>query len=113
MKIGEGIFINYYFAFIVAIVGCYMCMSVSSRLSKNYLTQTLIYIGDNTLAILTWHFLMFKLVSLAKIYLYNYDITWLAKFPIIAEKNSIWWIAYCIVGIGMSLIIHTLIKHNK
>lgn len=62
------------------------------------------FIGNNTLSILTWHFLSFKLVSLLIIKIYDLPIELLASFPVIAEYSSDgWWVAYSIVGVVLPL----------
>lgn len=58
------------------------------------------FIGNNTLTILTWHLLAFKIVSLLIIYIYNLPIENLGEFPVIAEySRQGWWILYCIVSL--------------
>lgn len=49
------------------------------------------------------HFLSFKVISLLQIYIYNYDITYLSKFPVIEINSYLWWIPYTIVGVGLPL----------
>ena len=68
------------------------------------------YIGEHTLEILTYHFLMLKVVSLLKIKYYDWDIARLAEFPAIEENNTYWWIAYTIVGVSFPLLLSYLIK---
>lgn len=63
------------------------------------------YIGNNTLSILTWHFLSFKLVSLLIIRIYDLPNEMLASFPVIAEYSSKgWWMAYSVVGVVLPLV---------
>ena len=58
------------------------------------------YIGSITLPILTWHFLVFKLVSILIVFLYNLPFEQIAEFPVIAEYSvKGWWIAYFICSI--------------
>lgn len=62
-------------------------------------TNILNYIGKNTLTLLTWHFLTFKIVSLVIISIYDLPIARLAEFPVITEYSKQgWWIAYFIVA---------------
>lgn len=76
--------------------------------------KIVVSIGDNTLPILTWHFLSFKLVSLFIILVYGLPIQELACFPVIQDYSSRgFWIGYLIVGITIPLIINKLITHNK
>lgn len=56
---------------------------------------TLEFIGQNTLTILTWHFLSFKVVSLIIIKIYDLPIEKLSEFPVISEyAASGWWLVY-------------------
>lgn len=58
------------------------------------------YIGSITLPILTWHFFVFKLVSILIVFLYNLPFEQIAEFPVIAEYSvKGWWIAYFICSI--------------
>lgn len=67
--------------------------------SQGICAKILDFIGKNTLTILTWHFLAFKLVSLLIIGIYGLPIERLAEFPVITEYSKQgWWIAYFIVA---------------
>ena len=71
---------------------------------EGWARKALVYVGNNTLTVLTWHFLCFKIVSLIIIQLYNLPIEQLACFPIIPEYAS-WWLIYFVVGAGVPLSI--------
>ena len=67
--------------------------------SQGICAKILDFIGKNTLTILTWHFLAFKLVSLLIIGVYGLPIERLAEFPVITEYSQQgWWIVYFIVA---------------
>lgn len=87
-----------------AMTGILATKNISNHLQ--YMPRTakvLIYIGNNTLTILTWHFLCFKVVSLLIIKVYGLPIELLASFPVITEyAEKGWWIAYSAVGILIS-----------
>lgn len=90
-----------------AIAGTLMVFKIACLVNSkdNRLKRLLIYIGDNTLTILTWHFLSFKLVSLIIIYVENLPIERLAEFPVINDYTSEgWFILYFIVGMGVPLL---------
>lgn len=64
------------------------------------------YVGLNTLSILTWHFLSFKLVSLFIIILYDLPIERLAEFPVVDEyAKQGWFVLYFMVGVFTPLSI--------
>lgn len=94
-----------------ALSGSLMVFSLCKLLSKQGIAvQTLSYIGDRTIDILTWHFLSFKLVSLAIVFLYGLSITRLAEFPVIDEfSHQGWWLAYMLVGVYTPLGIKRVI----
>lgn len=69
------------------------------KFTQGVCAKLLDFIGRNTLTILTWHFLAFKLVSLIIIGIYDLPIERLAEFPVIAEYSQQgWWIAYFFVA---------------
>ena len=62
--------------------------------------------------ILTLHCLFFKIISLIKIYIYNFSEIRLAEYPIIKDHNNYFWIAYTIVGISFPLIVQFIYKRG-
>lgn len=100
--------------FLIALCGTYMTFHVSAlcdRNSRGGLRRLLVFIGDHTLEILTWHFLSFKLVSLLMIWVEHRPIQQLACFPVIAANLkdygyfTPWWPVYWVVGISVPLLI--------
>lgn len=58
------------------------------------------YIGNNTLTVLTWHFLMFKAISLIIIIIYGLSIDRLSEYPVIYElAHEGWWFVYFLFAI--------------
>jgi fucose 4-O-acetylase-like acetyltransferase len=97
---------------LLSLAGFYMTLYVSTYLNRlANLSTLLVYIGNNTLTILTFHFLMFKIVSLIKIGIYSFDLSYLAKVPVIQEHNSLWWIAYSIVGVFIPLFLSKISQY--
>lgn len=110
----------------VATIGSLMALKVANvcdlRLKKGFFRQLLLFIGDHTLEILTWHFLCFKLVSLFIIMIEQRPIKQLAYFPVIpadADSGSLYshyWLLYFLVGIGIPILFTALrsrIKNRK
>lgn len=100
---------------ISSIAGTLMVFSLCKYISKvPFLEKTLTYIGDRTLAVLTWHFLSFKAVSLLIIFVYALQIKQLAKFPVIDQYAfQGWWMMYLIAGVALSLVVDLLISKAK
>ena len=92
--------------FILSIVGSLFLTSLADRITRIDDTKSFQYIGKNTMAILTWHFLSFKLVTLLRINVEGLPLEKLTSFPVI--KGGLWWIAYLIVGIAVPLGISKL-----
>ena len=94
-----------------ALIGTLMILGISSLLASydNWLKRFLVFVGDNTLDILTWHFLSFKLVSLLLILIYGLPIARLAEFPVIEDfAYQGWWVLYLVVGVAIALGIKIL-----
>ena len=93
--------------FICAICGTVMILNISQWISakNNNMKKLLVYIGNNTLTVLTWHFLCFKLVSFVIIKWNGLPIEQLACFPIIPQYGFCWWI-YFVVGAGVPLCLN-------
>lgn len=70
----------------------------------NQLSIILLYIGNHTLIILALHFLVFKLVSIVIILIYDLPISRLADYPAIIDYgNKGWWVVYTIAGVVIPL----------
>lgn len=95
---------------IVSLLGIYFTLVAASLLVKSVLKNALIYIGDNTLGVLIFHMISFKVVSLFKIWHYGLPITALQEFPVISAENSFYWILYSIVGIIIPLGLDYMFK---
>lgn len=82
-------------------------------------SKKLVYVGDNTLPILIWHFISFKIVSLIIIAIYGLPMVMLSKFPVI-DGCSVkgWWVLYAAVGLIIPLLVSRFTSkhlniHNK
>lgn len=85
-----------------AIIGTLMVFYVSKVIVKQQTVANkwLVFIGNNTLTILTWHMLSFKIVNLMIIYAYSLPIARLAEFPVIEEYSQQgWFLLYFFIGV--------------
>ena len=93
---------------ICALAGTLMLFGISKRilaLNINKLTNILVYIGNHTFEVLTWHLLSFKITSLIIILVYGMRIQHLAEtMTIKTYANKGWWITYTIIGIAVPII---------
>lgn len=95
----------------------YMVTALTGLLSVFYLSKKifyndvcfknlLIYIGNNTLVILTWHMLSFKIVNLLIVNFYGLSISRCAEFPVIEEYSKQgWFVLYFIIGVSIPLLL--------
>ena len=91
--------------FLSALAGTIVVFRIALFLNECKIERFLIFIGDNTMPILVWHFLCFKLVSFFIIKLNDLPISYLAHFPTIEEYSRTgWWLAYLIVGVFVPLL---------
>lgn len=86
-------------------------LSISFQISESKVGRFLDFLGTNTLVILTFHFLSFKLVNLFIIFRDDLPIERLADFASISTNKPFDWVLYSIVGIGLPLAAVYLIKN--
>ena len=99
--------------FITAFSGTILTLNISQALEKNKIKHFLYYLGQNTMVIFTLHMLCFKVGNLIKIAIFDWPTYRLAEFQIIYEHNSLFWIIYTIIGIGLPLLINLFMKKNR
>lgn len=96
--------IPYYITAIAGSMSVLLCSRLICGMKHDGLKRKLVFIGDNTMSILTWHMLSFKLVTLTIICIYNLPIEHLAEFPAIESYSAKgWFVAYFAIGIGLPI----------
>lgn len=76
-----------------------------SRKAENKSVKCMVFVGDHTMEVLTWHFLCMKLVSFIIVAIYSLPIKRLSEFPVIEEyARQGWWIAYFVAGLTIPVI---------
>ena len=100
---------------IFALLGTVMILNLSQQFSnrENCVKRFLIFVGGHTLEILTWHFLLFKIVSLFLVYLYGLPLEQIAYFPVIPEFTKLFWPLYSCVGILVPIAVIFIRKRTK
>lgn len=82
--------------------------------TSSFFSKFMIFVGNHTLEILTWHLLSFKLTSLLIIFIYNLPIVQLASFPTIRVYSvKGWWIVYLVSGVAIPLVLTYFTNHIK
>ena len=75
-----------------------------SKFKNNFSVRFLIFTGDHTMEVLTWHLISLKTVSLLIIAIYGLPIKQLSEFPVIEEHaHQGWWVIYWLVGVGIPI----------
>lgn len=88
------------------LLGTWIIYSVVPLIRSEKFRKFLIYAGNNSMTILTWHFFMFKMISLLIVCFYALPIIHLSEFPVIVlYSEQGWWMAYIIVGVSIPLFL--------
>lgn len=115
-KVGSiDIALNKYTNPIYFIINALLGIYINIYLAKiNILSNSRIlqYIGKNSLIVMIFHLLAFKLVNSVQIFIYNQPYEKLASFPFFINKNG-WWFVYTLVGIFVPLMIISLYDYLK
>ena len=100
--------------FLTGIIGSISVLILSKKyaaiINSKYIKKQYEFIGKNTMGILIWQFVSFKLVMIMQILFYK--MTWekLSDFPVIYERSNMGWvIMYTIVGIYFSILIYKIL----
>lgn len=90
-----------------AVCGFLMTYNISTWLNRHegWAKRFLVFCGDNTLSVLVFHIISFKVISLLKIWYYGLDIKQIGCHMVIHEHASTdcFWILYTIAGVGIPL----------
>jgi fucose 4-O-acetylase-like acetyltransferase len=98
---------------VMALVGVFMALSFSQILERTPFNHILYYIGNHTMIIFLLHLLIFKIVSLLKIFIYHMPYNQLADFKVIQEYNDFFWVIYSIVGVSLPLVLERIVYKFK
>ena len=98
---------------VMALVGVFMALSFSQILERTPFNHILYYIGNHTMIIFILHLLIFKIVSLLKIFIYHMPYNQLADFKVIQEYNDFFWVIYSIVGVSLPLVLERIVYKFK
>lgn len=95
----------------VSIMGIYFNIYIAKKLSR-FKLGLLNYIGTNSFIIMTFHLLVFKIVSYMEIKYYNLQIERLSDYPAIF-MGGYWWILYTLIGVLIPILIKYSIETLK
>lgn len=81
-----------------SIFGIIACFALASLVGKiRYLNKIFVVLGKNSLYIMMFHFLAFKIVTLAEVIYYREPYCFVASFPVLYTEG-VWRILYLFVG---------------
>ena len=87
----------------------YICRLYEKKRITKYIKSCLKYLGKNSMPIVIWHLVFFRMAIVLQILLYNLPVKILFSFPIY-DGDKGWWFIYIIVGIVGSLMWDKLIN---
>lgn len=118
-KYASGMGSNTYDNKFAFIIGAYLAIFFTLWLSnslvivaeKTALFNHLVYLGENSIDIVIWHFLAFRLAIIIQIICAKAPISSITAFPVY-EASAYWWIIYLVTGIYGSLLWKVILEHN-
>ena len=110
---------NQYSSKLLFIIGAFAGTMSVLRASKlvtefwgdNFLVKHIVYLGKNTINIVIWQFLAFRLAILLQILFGNASLKNLVDFPV-SNVSGIWWYIDTLAGIYGSLAWGYILHHN-
>ncbi len=113
IALGENDFMDPIFMLTASIAGWLLLYAGAAVLKRvPFLCKTISYIGENSLPIVILHLLAFKIVSFIGVFVNGHAPYLVAAFPVL-YRGGLWWIAYTVVGILVSLLLDVLYKKIK
>ena len=96
-------YIDPFFFLGCSIAGIYLNLYVA-KFSFFQKSPLILFVAKNSLHLLAFHFVAFKLITIIQIKIYNLPLKELSVFPFL-DIGGWWWIAYSITGFILPLII--------
>jgi fucose 4-O-acetylase-like acetyltransferase len=114
VSMNRNLFPNPIFLILSSTFGIYFVFYISKIIENktNILANILIFIGQNTLPIMAFHFFSFKIAMLVQLYFGVITFNQLANLSG-ANNNNIWYFLYVIVGITIPILINLIINKTK
>lgn len=99
--------------FVVPIIGVTMVYGVSKWISRTRIANTIALCGDCSFEIMALHFISFKLVAVAHVFIEGGGFAHLSDFPVYGENLAWWTPLYVLVGCAVPIAASYLIKNVK
>lgn len=98
ISIGNNDYVNPAFMLAASLGGWFFLFGIAGLFENiKYLNSIFIVLGQNTLAIVIFHFLCFKPINLIVSLVYEWPMSTVAGFPV-NNVSGCWWIAFAISG---------------
>jgi len=104
MELAQNEIVNPVFFLSASITGFIFCYFLAEMIIAVKIDKCFCYIGKHTLSILLFHFLAFKLITVAQVSIYGLPVYMRASFPTLYTQWY-WVIAYSVIGIGIPLLL--------
>lgn len=113
ISLGNNDYVNPAFLLVTSVCGWFMLYGLAGLIKKvKGLKNVLILTGQNSLYIVIFHFLAFKVASLIIAKVYSYPLLVVAAFPVITNTGA-WWVLYLFVGVFIPIALGMLWKKIK
>jgi fucose 4-O-acetylase-like acetyltransferase len=99
--------------FILAIIGTIGILIISNHLANCRIAKVIAYIGENTIYILTFFLLSFKIVNIPYLLINDLPTAYMTQFPTMSGAPSWMWMVLTIAGIVLPLIISLTVETVK
>lgn len=96
-----------------AILGWLFLCNISYFIGKSDTAKNIIStLGQHTLAIMLFHFLAFKIVTLIEILIFKEDMSLIKSYPCLFTDGT-WWLLYTIFGVTIPTILNVIYSKHK
>lgn len=103
-----------FFYAVAALIGIYATMTFCSLLREKFsrAVPALVHVGRNTISIMTWHLLSFKIVSAVTITIGHLPLSQLYYITVTPDNDfKLLWIVYSLVGVSIPLLTLSILNH--
>ena len=106
---------NPLFLIIASLLGWQFLYEISWFINRfdGLIKRGFILIGNNTMSVIIFHFICFKLVNLLGCLVYNKPTFLIAAFPILFSDSFKWFLAYVLIGLCIPIFISVVYKNLK
>lgn len=118
VNMGKNIYSNPILFVICSFMASYVVIYISKFMEKtkfkplNLIGEGFEFLGKNSLDIVIWHFVFFKIVIILQMLINKEELSItnvLSYYPIYSSENG-WWIVYTIVGLILSILWCSLLR---